>query len=172
MNFLKISAVTLLDQLENLIEQLGDEDFSIPISILSEATIGQHCRHTLELFQCLCQADQNIHCILNYDLRERNHEMESQTQVAAQAIEPIKKQLLKIESDFNLTLQANYSTEDGKVDAIHSSFARELAYNIEHTIHHMALIKAGIKALNIKVHLPGHFGVASSTIRHQKALQN
>jgi hypothetical protein len=45
--------------------------------------------------------------------------------------------------------------------------ARELVYNIEHVVHHMALVKIGLKELLPDLDLPDDFGVAVSTIRYQ-----
>lgn len=42
-------------------------------------------------------------------------------------------------------------------------------YNIEHTIHHLALIKVGLKLVYPDLDLPNHFGVAPSTIKFQQA---
>ena len=70
-------------------------------------------------------------------------------------------------ADFGLTFRANYQIEGEDEVAIQSSFYRELAYNIEHAIHHMALIKIGVRALRETIKLPDYFGVASSTVRYQ-----
>jgi len=51
---------------------------------------------------------------------------------------------------------------------IKTNALRELAYNIEHAIHHMAIIKIGINEVSPYILLPSAFGVASSTIRHLK----
>ena len=48
-----------------------------------------------------------------------------------------------------------------------SSFYRELSYNIEHAIHHMALLKVAVKQTLTYISLPENFGVASSTIRYR-----
>jgi len=53
---------------------------------------------------------------------------------------------------------------------MNSSYFRELQYNIEHAIHHMAIIKIAIGACFTEVELPANFGVAYSTVRYQKQL--
>jgi hypothetical protein len=45
-------------------------------------------------------------------------------------------------------------------------FQRE--YNIEHVVHHMALVKIGIHEVSPYVILPPDFGVAISTIKYHK----
>jgi len=50
--------------------------------------------------------------------------------------------------------------------AIESNFDRELVYNLEHAIHHMALIRVGINELT-DVIVSEKFGVAPSTIKYR-----
>ncbi len=50
-----------------------------------------------------------------------------------------------------------------------SSFHREVAYNIEHAIHHMALLKVAVNQTLHYIQLPENFGVASSTVRYQES---
>ena len=44
---------TILDQLSDVLKQLNESDFARSSSVLSNATIGEHTRHTLEFFLCL-----------------------------------------------------------------------------------------------------------------------
>ena len=69
-------------------------------------------------------------------------------------------------NDGQQKIQKNKS-KDGENDRA-SNLDRELVYNIEHAIHHMALIKIGIKEVAPQLQLPEGFGVANSTIRHKK----
>ncbi len=52
---------------------------------------------------------------------------------------------------------------------IASNFYRELIYNIEHAVHHMAIMKIGVLEVAPYVSMPLDFGVAVSTIRHKKS---
>jgi hypothetical protein len=50
-----------------------------------------------------------------------------------------------------------------------TNYFRELTYNIEHAVHHMAIIKIGIREVANYVTLPADFGIAASTIRYKEA---
>jgi hypothetical protein len=48
-----------------------------------------------------------------------------------------------------------------------SNYYREVMYNLEHTIHHHALIKVGIEHFT-SLQLPESFGVAPSTMQYRE----
>ena len=56
---------------------------------------------------------------------------------------------------------------DGEELLIQSNYERELLYNLEHCIHHQALIKVAIIQSN-SVAIDENFGVARSTIEYRK----
>lgn len=161
------SAHQILDQLDFVIAQLSGDAFARHLDVLSQASIGQHVRHTLEFFLCLMDAKNDG--VINYDNRNHDHLIETDVVLARSVIKTIKDFLNKEQSDFSLKLEADYQVESPDPIRINSNFYRELAYNIEHAIHHMALIKIGVRHQYPEVELPDHFGVASSTVRYQKS---
>jgi hypothetical protein len=66
-----------------------------------------------------------------------------------------------------ITLEAEDYSDTLEVVSIPSNYYRELAYNLEHTIHHMALIRVGVNEVSSVV-LPEEFGVAYSTIKYRQ----
>ena len=68
--------------------------------------------------------------------------------------------------DKALMLEANYDEHSGESFFIPTNYQREALYNLEHTIHHMALIRVGINEVST-LQVPQEFGVAASTIKHQ-----
>lgn len=159
------SAKELLSQLDAVIESCTEEDFSKPLPVLSGSTFGQHIRHTLEFFLCLYDASNEG--VVNYDHRPHDTLIERDRKLARSIIASISNFLDTETEDFDVILEANYSQVDGEDHQMRSSFNRELAYNIEHAIHHMALLKIAVKQSLSYIDLPEHFGVASSTIRYQ-----
>jgi hypothetical protein len=58
--------------------------------------------------------------------------------------------------------------ENEECITIETNYFRELTYNIEHAVHHMAIMKIGIREVAGQVVIPTSFGVATSTIRYRE----
>ena len=155
----------VLHQLSQVISQMNDDGYSRPLASLNNSTIGQHVRHTLEFYLCLIKGLESG--IVNYDSRERDHKIESDTSFALNKIEEISDTINRQSKNSGLQLEGSYSEiNDDSFFSISSNFERELAYNIEHAVHHMAIIKIGLAETNPALEIPPHFGVAVSTVRY------
>jgi hypothetical protein len=64
-------------------------------------------------------------------------------------------------------LKTDYSGK-GTGQMNNTSYNRELVYNLEHAIHHMAIMKIAVDNAFPQVQMPENFGVAYSTIRYQQ----
>ena len=64
-----------LNELTDLLSQLTDDDYCCPCHDLSNATIGEHTRHIIEMFQCL--ENQYETGIVNYDNRKRDYAIQN-----------------------------------------------------------------------------------------------
>ena len=153
-------------QLKELLQVMKKEDFNCKTEILSGSSIGQHIRHILEFYLLLVSG--SFSGTISYDKRQRDKRIEQDPQFAIETINRLisgvdtldENQLVKFEGDF---------TADGSADHfVHSSVGRELAYCIEHSIHHQAIIKAGLIAMGLSTLTDENFGVAYSTIRYRK----
>jgi hypothetical protein len=51
---------------------------------------------------------------------------------------------------------------------VNTSIERELIYNIEHAIHHMAIIQIAVKHYFKYIDLNKNFGIAYATIKHHE----
>ncbi|MCR9249823.1 MAG: DinB family protein [bacterium] len=164
---LKLAADDLLYQLETVVEQLKEEDFSKPLQILSDASLGQHVRHTLEFFICL--VDARNEGVINYDNRKHDKVIEQDKSMALSVIKSMREFVMNVDGNIELRLDMSYGFEQGdeEILSVKSNLLRELAYNIEHAVHHMALLKIGVATEFTYVKLPEHFGVASSTVRYK-----
>jgi hypothetical protein len=149
-----------LNELVSLLNQLSNDDFTSPCKGLSNSTIGEHTRHIIEMFQCL--ENQYESGVVNYDKRNRDYRIQSDTNFARQSIAEIKTQLEK--EDKSIVLQQIVDGEELRID---SNYFRELLYNLEHCIHHQALIKVAVLQLE-HLQIDEDFGVARSTIEYRK----
>jgi hypothetical protein len=150
-------------QLNDSVDQLTNEQYIQPILTLSNATIGQHVRHIIELFMCLENGYQTG--LVNYEKRKRDYTIETNKAFAKQLMHSISAVLGK--PNKTLMLEAGYDDLSEDVVTIETNYLREVVYNLEHTVHHMALIRVGITSF-AKVKLPDNYGVASSTIKYRQ----
>ncbi len=162
------ACTAILDQLSDIIHQLNEDDFSRPSAILSNSTIGQHSRHTLEFFLCLEQGFQKGH--VNYDKRAHDKLIESDKFIALNAIRRIREFIVGQKSDQPLKLEVGYERESEQCITIDTNYFRELTYNIEHAVHHMAIVKIGLQDIAPYVTFPPDFGIAVSTMRHRESM--
>ncbi len=149
-------------QLAETLNQLSQQEYAQPCKTLFNNTIGQHVRHIIELFQCLESGYEGG--VVNYEKRKRDKAIENDKEFAATLLKDIYQRLEK--SDKVLTLEATYDDHATEPIRINTNFHREIAYNLEHTIHHMALIRVGINEIST-IRIPEDFGVASSTVKHR-----
>ena len=154
--------VSCLSATRTYLQILSPEEYQQPLDLLSAASIGQHTRHFIEFFQCLIQ--QLPSGEVNYDLRVRDKAVEQDPTVALQAIEQICQNLEMCNLNQQMQLSACYS----ETVTVPSNVARELVYNLEHTIHHLAIIRIGLAILRPDFQLPKTFGIAASTTKYRE----
>jgi hypothetical protein len=148
-----------LNELVDLLKQLSNSEYSKPYASLSNSTIGEHIRHIIEMFQCL---ESNYDAgIVNYDNRQRNILVQNDVEFAIVQINTIYSSLDKENKKIELQ-----QIIDGEKLRIESNYFRELLYNLEHCIHHQALIKVAVLQ-NTALFVDTNFGVARSTIEYR-----
>jgi len=156
----------VLSALKNILEQVDEVKYRQPVDALSNSTIGQHTRHTIEFFQCLLS--QSASGIINYDKRSRNHLMEEHPAVGLQALQDVSAELTAMPSDKPLMLETTFSEKEDDYSLIPTSFHREWSYVLEHAIHHMAIIRIGLKLVAPAVKVPENFGVGPATVKYRQ----
>ena len=147
-------------QLTASLEQLSNDQYTYRSRILSNASIGQHVRHVIEMFQCMEEGYESG--IINYENRKRDLHIETDRLFAIELLKEISRRLNK--DNKSILLQGCYHEDSNTLISFDTNYYREIAYNLEHTIHHMALIKVGILEAS-ELELPENFGVAPSTIK-------
>lgn len=150
-------------QLTETLNKLPGEQYTQPSKILFNASIGQHVRHIIELFLCLEKGYETG--VVNYEKRKRDYKIETNKDFAIELLKDIYHRLERPNTDLVMEAE-DYENTTGVV-AIPSNYYREIAYNLEHTIHHMALIRVGINEVST-IEIPEEFGVAYSTIKYRR----
>lgn len=163
---LKIIAKSSLNDLSTLIQQLTHEEYSKEFESLFYNSIGSHVRHSLELYECLVRSDASG--ILNYDNRKRSSELEKIPFVALAKIHWIQESLDKLSLEKEIQMKQTLGDFKQKIT---SNFKRELLYNIEHTVHHMAIIRIGVQSFLPNLTFPSTFGIAYSTLLYREENQ-
>ena len=148
-----------LEQFKTVLLELPNHCYTKPCDSLSGASIGEHTRHIIELYQCLLSGYDSAE--VSYDKRQRNKRIEQDVLFAVEQLKNIQKTLERP----NKPLVVDYEL-NGKVSKLNSFYYREVMYNLEHTIHHLALIKVGIIQFT-DLKLPDSFGVAPSTLQYR-----
>lgn len=161
------ACVLILEQLATTVNQIEENDFVKPSVALSNSSIGQHLRHTLEFFICLEQGFENG--VINYDKRAHDKLIESDKFIALNQIARITDFVKSgIQENKSLRLEVGYDHHSNTFESIETNSMRELVYNIEHAVHHMAIMKIGIREVAPYITLAPDFGVAASTVRYKE----
>lgn len=154
----------ILAQLKSLLSQLKNEQYTSAVEVLSNNTIGKHVRHIIEFYECLLNGlNQNE---INYDKRERNLNLETDVYYTLNSIDRLSSIIEKQQNDMEVNLFVEYKSEESIL--VKSTYFRELVYNIEHAIHHFAIISIAIKTSFPSILLAPNFGTAYSTIQYQE----
>lgn len=162
MNAVAVRCAEMLHSCEKLLKEAGQEAFVFRPALLNGSTVGMHFRHVLEFFMLL---DERMSTSINYDLRRRDSVLENELEAALSQSAHLRERLESgVFRDTSLTLDWQY--EEDKV-AIATSLHRELAYNLEHLVHHMALIRIGLQLAKPDLEIPEDFGLANSTRRYR-----
>lgn len=151
----------ILTEQQNLLRKVLAKMYTQSIPSLDGSTIGGHTRHIIEFLEILLNSYHTNQ--INYDERQRNLELEKNPEKAIQAISEIlsninlpNKNLMMHQTVGNVSLE------------IPTNFFRELLYNIEHCIHHQALIKVAFNEIKMSHLLNKNFGIAPSTIQYRE----
>jgi hypothetical protein len=156
-----------LHDLRKLLLQLDDAKYVQPIQLLSGNTIGMHVRHIIEFYQCLLFNYDTA--FVNYDARKRDYTIETNVEHSIVMLDKIVSLCLQLNADKPMILKIQLSDDNEAVEA-NTTYFREIIYNIEHTIHHLAILKIAIISTFPKVQLHKNFGVAASTIQYQQSV--
>jgi S-ribosylhomocysteine lyase LuxS involved in autoinducer biosynthesis len=164
MIFLQLSQQ--LQSLKNLLASLKDEEYIHTIEHLGNASIGGHTRHIIELLQC---AISGYHTgVVDYVNRYRNMQLEIDKSFAQTVIQQMDEDFRLPNKQLTMLVEEMELSTD---DAVTTTYFREVVYNTEHTIHHLALIKVALIEMKLAI-VDASFGMAYSTIRFKATINS
>lgn len=167
MSHLVETANNTLEQLSHFLHQISVQQYCTPLPIFSESTVGMHVRHIIEFYQCLMKGVQQGE--MDYDARERSLLQETNIAYALECIQNLFIDLSSIQGNKPIILMASQKSTHPKL-TIETNINRELLYVIEHTIHHLAIIKMGCMSAFPAIPFHKDFGVAYSTLKFRESV--
>jgi uncharacterized damage-inducible protein DinB len=155
-----------LMQLKELLKRINNENYQKKNEVLSGSSVGQHIRHILEFYLLLVSG--SFSGTISYDKRQRDQRIEDSTEFAIETINHLLKGIETLDLNQKVKFEGDFTTDGSQDNFTASSVGRELAYCIEHSIHHQAIIKAGLIDMGLPALAGENFGVAYSTIRYRE----
>ena len=156
-----LGSIEVLHELGQFIQQLDDGSYNTSPQPLFESPIGHHVRHVLDIYHALI-CDENDHS--DYDVRRRGIAAETQRTEAIKELRMIENWLMALEEQ-QLERVKVISTEvclsQQQSQSFSSSLGRELCFASSHITHHLALMVAIARSLNIPIN--GQLGIAPAT---------
>ena len=148
-----------------LLRRFDDDLYAQPTSDRPRAAgVGPHFRHCLDFYLCFLRDLKSGR--IDYDIRDRQPELESCALAALATVESIMADLASInEEQANREVTVHHDELPGEERVTswqRSTVGRELRFLASHTVHHFALIAYLAREQGIE---PGEeFGVAPATL--------
>lgn len=159
-----LSNTNTLKELCQLLQILDDKTYERQNRSLTGeeiSSIGVHCRHILEFYQCFFLGLSTG--IIDYDSRLRDINVEHCKETALDQLFRTCKNLAELPDCFlpeTLTLKAQVDCELAAITS-QTCALRELIFLQNHSVHHLALIAALLNSYGLST--PSGFGLANST---------
>jgi hypothetical protein len=157
----------IVRQITDLLGRLDADTYSRPLQLFNGSSIGQHFRHILDFYGCLSRGVDEGR--VDYARRERDLLVETEPAYAAGIFEQCLQRIMDMDEAGEVEILADFSSElNEERPLLRSTVGRELMYAYDHAVHHLAIIKMGLKVAFPSVKTDQSLGVAPSTLKHWK----
>ena len=157
----------MFEQIIQTLQLLSPEQYARPLEIFDGSSIGKHFRHIFDFYLCI---EKSIGTgVVDYCLRERHPLIETDPSFAEKEFSNCFEKISKVDESMPLKVIADFSINEVEKPTVKSSVGREMMYAFDHAVHHLAIVKIGIKANFPEVQLEKGLGVAPSTQKHEKS---
>lgn len=157
----------IIEQISDLLDRINSDTYAKPLHLFNGSSIGQHFRHIVDFYGCLSRcADGRV----DYARRQRDTRVETEPGYAVEVLQGYFEKIKGLNEADQVEVVADFSSDvNEERPVVHSSIARELMYAYDHAVHHLAIIKMGLKATSPTFEVDKNLGVAPSTVKHWNA---
>ena len=157
----------IVDQMTDVLGKLDAGAYAQPLQLFNGSTIGQHFRHIIDFYGCLARGLNEGR--IDYARRERDKRIETNPAYASEMLLAYTGEIKHCDESEEVQILADFSADlNAERPVVKSTLARELMYAYDHAVHHLAMIKMGLKTLNANIELQDELGVAPSTLKYWK----
>lgn len=162
----KEATLNMASQIKTLLQEMDAADYARPLEIFKGSTLGQHFRHIIDFYRCLLR-DVN-QGIVDYGDRERETDVETDPGYAIHALNEITGKIELLQEQQSLQVRADFSTHESEGrPLVFSSIGRELMFAYDHAVHHLAIIRIGLRVALPDLLFDENLGVAPSTVKYR-----
>ncbi len=155
----------IIGQMTDLLQRVNEETYARPLPLFNGSSIGQHFRHIIDFYGCLANNAQEGR--LDYAHRQRDTRVETEPGYAAELLQAFYGKLTEMDEAKPVEVVADFSSELNETrPVVASCIGRELMYAYDHAVHHLAIIKMGLKSAAPEFVVDKNLGVAPSTVKH------
>ena len=157
----------MITEITHLLDLIDEQSFKKPLNIFDGSTLGQHFRHIFNFYDSILNTDRQK--AIDYGARNRDVQLEQDPKLSKHVFEKVNKgindlnenEAVKVKADFSANLKV-------KRPVLASTIGRELMFAYDHAVHHLAIIRIGLKNDFPDIVIDKTLGVAPSTIKYEQ----
>ncbi|MDO6759116.1 hypothetical protein Q4566_02795 [Tamlana sp. 2_MG-2023] len=165
MNIIMKSVIKTLENVEVVLTNLTNENYSNASVGPYYTSVGSHIRHILDYYMCILS--KNEAGMVDLTARRRQVAVEENCPIALDYYETIKELLVSSRLPLNEPVVVIDDLGLGKIE-LDYTYAALLSQANSHTVHHFAIINYILTQLNIQI-TDANFGYNPSTPKYIKA---
>jgi len=156
----------IIDQIKILLEQISDDAYAQSLDIFDGSTVGKHVRHIYDFYYSVIRTEGTGE--LDYANRDRDPNIETYTASAISKFKALESQIEVLDESKIIDVVTEFDTDNSTLrQRVKSSTGRELMYAYDHAVHHLAIVKMGVRSAFPAIKINAEMGIAPSTLKHQ-----
>lgn len=158
-------SLEVIEQGEQFLQTVTSLSYQKVLTPYFTSSSGEHMRHILDHFMSLMLGHESG--LVDYDLRNRKSNIESDHKHALLQLQAIKKWILSLDDNTlknNINIKTEVSVHKKHSVLVASNFARELIFVTSHAVHHFSIISIAMQLQDLSI--DECFGIAPATATH------